>query len=83
MDALIDRLILARDRDDLVAPTRALDRVLLWNHYVVPHWNFGELRTVRWDKFGGPKDMPKYGISAFPTLWWWDAQRAAKIADNE
>jgi microcin C transport system substrate-binding protein len=83
VDALIDRLILARDRDDLVAATRALDRVLLWNHYVVPHWNFEKLRTARWDKFGGPKDMPKYGMSAFPTLWWWDALRAAKSRGND
>jgi microcin C transport system substrate-binding protein len=73
VDALIDRIVFADNRNDLVAATRALDRVLLWNHCVVPHWNFGHLRTARWDKFGHPKNMPKYGISAFPELWWWHA----------
>ena len=40
IDKLIERLIFAKDRDDLVAATKALDRVLLWNHYVVPQWNY-------------------------------------------
>src|SRR5262249_55528818 len=69
-------MFFADNRDDLVAATRALGRVLLWNHYVVPHWNFGHLRTAHWDKFGHPKNMPKYGISAFPELWWCPARPA-------
>ena len=40
IDKLIERLIFAKDRDDLVAATKALDRVLLWNHYVVPQWTY-------------------------------------------
>ena len=39
IDKLIDKIILAKDREELVAATRALDRVLLWNHYVVPQWH--------------------------------------------
>ena len=45
VDALIDRVIFAKDRDDLVAATKALDRVLLWNFYVVPQWTYGKVRT--------------------------------------
>ncbi len=78
IDALIDRVIFTKDRDDLVAATKALDRVLLWNFYVVPQWTYGKVRTARWDRFGRPAEMPKYGLSAFPTIWWWDAEKAAK-----
>ncbi|HEY7300482.1 MAG TPA: extracellular solute-binding protein [Xanthobacteraceae bacterium] len=79
VDALIDRVVFATNREDLVAATKALDRVLIWNHYVVPQWTYGKDRTARWDRFGRPDLMPKYGSQgAFPTVWWWDAQRAAK-----
>jgi microcin C transport system substrate-binding protein len=79
VDALIDRLIFAKDRAELVAATKALDRVLLWNFYVVPQWTYGKVRAARWDRFGRPETMPKYGNSAFPTVWWWDADKAAKV----
>jgi microcin C transport system substrate-binding protein len=79
VDALIDRVIFAKDRDELVAATRALDRVLLWNDYVVPQWTYGKVRTARWDRFGRPQTLPKYGNSAFPTVWWWDKDKAAKL----
>jgi microcin C transport system substrate-binding protein len=79
VDALIERVIFAKDRDELVAATRALDRVLLWNFYVVPQWTYGKQRSARWDRFGRPATLPKYGLSAFPTIWWWDADKAAKV----
>jgi len=79
VDALIDRLIFAKDRAELVAATKALDRLLLWNFYVVPQWTYGKVRAARWDRFGRPETMPKYGNSAFPTVWWWDADKAAKV----
>jgi microcin C transport system substrate-binding protein len=79
IDTLIERVIYAKNRDDLVAATHALDRVLLWHHYVVPQWTYGKVRTARWDRFGHPETLPKYGMSAFPTIWWWDAEKAAKI----
>jgi microcin C transport system substrate-binding protein len=78
VEAMIDAVIFAKSRDDLVAATHALDRVLLWNHYVVPQWSYGKVRSARWDRFGRPEQMPKYGASAFPTVWWWDADKAAK-----
>jgi len=74
VDKLIDRIVLARSRPELIAATRALDRVLLWNHYVVPQWTYPNLRTARWDKFGRPQLMPKYGAAAFPTIWWGNEQ---------
>lgn len=79
IDKLIDRVIFTRDRADLVAATKALDRVLLWNHYVVPQWTYNKVRTARWDRFGHPAELPKYGLSGFPALWWYDADKAARI----
>lgn len=79
IDALIERVIFTKDRADLVAATKALDRALLWNHYVVPQWNYPRVRTARWDRFGHPTELPKYGTSAFPAIWWFDAERANKI----
>ena len=79
IDKLIERVIYSKDRDDLVAATRALDRVLLWNHYVVPQWNYPKVRTARWDRFGRPAELPKYGLSGFPAIWWYDAEKAARI----
>jgi microcin C transport system substrate-binding protein len=78
VDALINRVIFAKSREELVAATHALDRVLLWNFYVVPQWTYPFTRTARWDRFGRPQTMPKYGRSAFPTIWWWDVDKAAK-----
>jgi microcin C transport system substrate-binding protein len=80
IDKLIERVIYARDRDDLVAATKALDRVLLWNHYVVPQWTYTKVRTARWDRFGRPSELPRYGQSGFPFIWWYDADKAARIA---
>jgi microcin C transport system substrate-binding protein len=82
VDALIERVIFAKSRAELVAATRALDRVLLWNHYVVPQWNYPKQRTARWDRFGHPDKMPEYAASAFPTIWWWDAEKAAKTGSR-
>jgi len=83
IDAMIDHLIFAKSRPDLVAATKALDRVLLWNHYVVPQWFYGKVRSARWDRFGHPDPLPKYGTSAFPTVWWWDAEKAAKTGSRQ
>ena len=78
VDALIDRVIFAKDRSELVAATKALDRVLLAHDYVVPQWTYLKQRTARWDRFSRPENMPRYGASAFPTIWWYDEAKAAK-----
>jgi microcin C transport system substrate-binding protein len=83
VDALIERVIFAKDRAELVAATRALDRVLLWNHYVVPQFTIDKVRTARWDRFARPDPLPKYGAAAFPTVWWWDAEKAAKTGTRQ
>ncbi len=82
VDTLVNRLIFAKSRSDLVAACKALDRVLLWNNYVVPQWTYGKVRSARWDRFGRPNELPKYGASAFPTIWWWDAEKAAKTGSR-
>jgi microcin C transport system substrate-binding protein len=79
VDTLIERVIFTKDRDDLVAATKALDRVLLWNYYVVPNWSYPFVRSARWDRFSHPETMPKYAEPAFPTIWWFDPDKAAKV----
>ena len=66
VDSLINKVVFAKDREELVAATRALDRVLLWNHYVVPQWIYGKVRTVRWDRFAKPDRMPTCRPTACP-----------------
>ena len=82
IDALVDRLINAPDRQTLVATTRALDRILLWGHYVVPHWHIRAYRVVYWNKFGKPGISPKYMPQPwqyFPDTWWVDAEKEASL----
>ncbi|SCZ10615.1 extracellular solute-binding protein [Microvirga guangxiensis] len=78
VDALIERVIFAKDREELVAATKALDRVLLAHNYVVPQWTSLKQRTARWNRYGHPENMPRYGGAAFPTIWWYDEAKAAK-----
>jgi microcin C transport system substrate-binding protein len=80
VDALVERMVYAKSRSELVAATRALDRVLLWNHYVVPQFTYDKLCAARWNRFGRPDPLPTFGGAAFPTVWWWDAEKAAKTA---
>jgi microcin C transport system substrate-binding protein len=79
VDALVDKIIFAPNRDALVAASRALDRVLLWNYYVVPQWYSPAERIAYWNKFGKPDPLPSRSVG-FPTVWWYDAKLAAKFA---
>ncbi|MFB0493444.1 microcin C transport system substrate-binding protein [Methylobacterium sp. OAE515] len=78
IDALIEKVIFAKDRPAVIAATRALDRVLLAHDYVVPQWSSNQQRTLRWNRFGHPAILPLYASSGFPTTWWYDEARAAK-----
>ena len=78
VDKLIDKIIFAKDRETLVAATKALDRVLLWHYYVVPQFTYGFSRYARWDRFSHAP-LPKYGRSGLPSLWWYDKEKADKI----
>ena len=73
VDALIAALGEARDRDGLVAAARALDRVLMWNHYVLPLYHDTGQRIAYWTRIGRPDTVPVYGLR-LETLW----SRAAK-----
>ena len=75
VDELIEKLILAQTRKDLVGWTRALDRVLLWGFYVIPQWHISADRVAYWDKFGTPAKIPLSGVQ---TDTWW-----VKEADKE
>jgi microcin C transport system substrate-binding protein len=78
IDRLIDKVIFASDRESQVAATHALDRALLWNHYVVPQWYSATNRYVYWNRFGKPDRLPEYSFG-FPTVWWHDPAKAALI----
>lgn len=69
IEALIDRVIFAKSREELVAATHALDRVLLWNHFVVPNWYIPYARVAYWSGIERPAKTPDYDIG-FPTIWW-------------
>jgi len=79
IDSLIETLVFAPDRESLVTACKALDRALLWNHYVVPMWYIDYERTARWDRFGSPDKLPDLS-TGFPSVWWWDAEKAKKVA---
>jgi microcin C transport system substrate-binding protein len=81
VDALVETLIAAPDRQSLVDRTRALDRVLLWSCYVVPHWHIQDFRVASWDMFGRPTVSPKYELGL--DTWWIDAVKAARIAQRK
>ncbi|MEO8884229.1 MAG: ABC transporter substrate-binding protein, partial [Devosia sp.] len=77
VDALVDKVVFAKDRDGLIAATHALDRVLLAGHYVVPSYSLRAERIAHWDRFGHPDHIPDYNIG-FPQVWYFDKDKAAK-----
>ena len=78
IDALIDKIIFADDRETLEAATRALDRVLLAHHFLIPSYTIDNARIARWNRFSHPDSLPEYAIG-FPDIWWYDAEKAAAI----
>ena len=81
LDHLIEKIIEAPTREDLVSATRALDRVLLWGHYVIPHWHIRSFRVAYWDKFDRPATNPPYGLPVFS--WWVDPVRVAAVEQRK
>jgi microcin C transport system substrate-binding protein len=77
VDALVEGLIRADSRESLVNHTRALDRVLLAGHYVVPNFHTTVYRVAHWDKFAHPETSPRYDLGLF--TWWVDADKAAAL----
>jgi microcin C transport system substrate-binding protein len=68
VDKLIDGIVSASDRRELINYTKCLDRVLLFGHYVIPHWHIDYIRVAYWDKFRMPKYTPMKGVD-FMTWW--------------
>ncbi|MCS6779479.1 MAG: extracellular solute-binding protein [Geminicoccaceae bacterium] len=79
VDFLIDKIIQAPDREALITACRALDRVLIWGHYVIPHWHNRETWIAAWDKFARAPKNPRYGIDIFS--WWIDPAKERALAE--
>ena len=68
VDRLVERILNAQSLEELRTAARALDRVLLWENYVIPHWHLSAWRIVHWDKFGKPNIQPAYNTAI--DSWW-------------
>jgi len=79
VDFLINKIIAAKNRENLITATRALDRILLHNYFVVPHWHIQNFRIAYWEKFSRPKINPKYDLGL--DTWWYDAKKATLLED--
>jgi microcin C transport system substrate-binding protein len=77
VDELVELIIGAPTRESLVARTRALDRVLLHGHYVIPNWHLQADRALYWDKFSRPEVTPRRGTST--DYWWFDEAKASRL----
>ena len=77
IDILIDNVISSKSREDLIHSVRALDRVLLWGHYVIPQWHISAYRTLYWDIFVRPQIIPKYSLGT--NTWWIDKKKVDSI----
>ena len=78
VDSLIAAVVGARDRPGLLAAARALDRVLLWGHYMIPQWYKGAHHLVYWNKFDRPALKPRYARGVVDT-WWVDPEKDAAL----
>jgi len=81
IDILIEKVISAKDREELIITTKALDRVLLWNHYVIPQWHISSYRTLYWDIFDKPKIRPRYSLGT--GTWWINVDKASTIVERK
>lgn len=81
IDELVEKLIQAPDRETLIATTRALDRVLLWGWYVIPHWHDSVYRVAYWNRFSHPAVVQKYSLG-FLDSWWIDPEKNARLAST-
>lgn len=77
VDALVELVVAAPDRAQLVARTRALDRVLLWGHHLIPQWHGRTFRIAWWDRLGRPARNPRYALAL--DSWWAEPGRARAV----
>jgi microcin C transport system substrate-binding protein len=78
IDALIERIVAADTRPQLVTACKVLDRVIRSGHYWVPHWYKPSHWLAFWDLFGRPAAKPRFA-RGIPETWWYDREKAAKI----
>ncbi len=78
IEELIEKIIIAPSRERLITVTRALDRVLLWQHFVVPNWHLPADRVLWWNKFSRPSMPLRNGVSI--SRWWLDDEKAVRLA---
>ncbi len=78
IDAMIEKVIGAKTRQEMVTATRALDRVMRAGHYWIPQWYKAKHTIAYWDKFARPTIKPTYNRGIIDT-WWYDAEKAAKL----
>ncbi|MEN0074974.1 MAG: extracellular solute-binding protein [Paracraurococcus sp.] len=81
VDELVELVIAAPDRAELVARTRALDRVLLWNDYMIPQWHSRTFRVAYWDKLGRPPRNPRFALAL--DSWWVDPARLGAVEQGK
>lgn len=79
VDAMIEKIIHAKSREELQAATRAMDRVLLWEHYTIPHWFINYHRIAYWNRLARPQQTPKLNLG-FPS-WWLQNPNSATLKD--
>jgi len=78
IDALIDEIIAAKTRDELIVACKALDRVFRAGRYWIPHWFKPTHWIAFWDVFARPEAKPRYS-RGIPETWWADAGKANKL----
>lgn len=83
VDALVDHIIQAQTREELVTACHALDRVLLNMHYVIPHWHSSVHRIAYWNKFMHPEVSPDYDPVYSTGLMTWWAKPASIPVNNK
>lgn len=78
VDYLIDKVNESRTAEELYAATRALDRVLLWEFYIVPGMGQPGYRAVYWNRFGFVDGVE---LSRVPVIdaWWWDKHKEDEL----
>ena len=83
VDAMVEKMISAKTRDDLLTAAHALDRVVMWNFYTLPNFTGrGVFNVAYWDRFGIPANPQNFGL-AYLNSWWIDPKKDAVLKQSE
>tara|TARA_B100000686_G_C16800282_1_gene985441 strand:- start:3780 stop:5639 length:1860 start_codon:yes stop_codon:yes gene_type:complete len=82
IDSLLELVVSAKTRASLVTAVKALDRVIMWNRYVIPQWYKGSHNIAYWNKFGRPQIIAKYNLGVIDT-WWLDKKKSHMLNQNQ